>query len=100
MAQGVAIKKVNSLLRELNLGTMEEVVKDCLFTELLHKIASFRRQIDYFSRKYNAPFEKFKKEYENSEEDFKKYDDLMAWEFAIEGFNYWNKKLEELKSVL
>jgi len=40
-----------------------------------------------------------KKEYENSEEDFEIYDDLMAWEFAIEGFNYWNKKLEELKSV-
>ena len=42
----------------------------------------------------------FKKEYESGAEDYEKYDDLMAWEFAQQGKEYWEKKLEELKSVL
>ena len=33
-------------------------------------------------------------------EDFGKYDDLMAWKFAEEGKNYWSAKIEELKRVL
>ncbi len=32
--------------------------------------------------------------------DYEKYDDLMAWEFAVQGRDYWSEKLEELKSVL
>ena len=30
-------------------------------------------------------------------EDFEKYDDLMTWEFAQQGRDYWNKKLERVK---
>ncbi len=93
-------QKLKPLLRELNIGSLEEIVKDYLFTEILYRISKFEEEIQYFQRKYQKSFEEFKKEYETSEENFEAYDDLMAWEFAIEGYNYWKQKFEELKSVL
>lgn len=50
--------------------------------------------------RYGKNLVEFKEESEAGLEDFEKYDDLMAWEFAQQGKDYWNKKLEELKSVL
>ncbi len=93
-------EKIQPILKELNIKNVEEIIKDYLFTEILFKISQFKEEIKFFQKKYNKTFEEVKKEYENSEENFEIYDDLMAWEFAIEGFNYWTKKLEELKSVL
>ncbi len=93
-------EKIQPILKELNIKNVEEIIKDYLFTEILFKISQFKEEIEFFQKKYNKTFEEVKKEYENSEENFEIYDDLMAWEFAIEGFNYWTKKLEELKSVL
>jgi hypothetical protein len=43
---------------------------------------------------------KIGKEYEAGEEDFEKYDDLMEWEFAKEGKEYWQAKLKEKKEFL
>jgi single-stranded DNA-specific DHH superfamily exonuclease len=93
-------EKVKPILKDLNIGSIEEIIKDYLLTEILYKISQFKEEIEFFEQKYKKSFEELKKEYENSEEDFQIYDDLMAWEFAIEGFKYWNKRLEELKSVL
>jgi len=93
-------EKIRPFLKELNIKSIEEIVKDYLLTEILFKINQFKDKLEFFQKKYKKSFEEVKKEYKNSEEDFEIYDDLMAWEFAIEGFNYWNKKLEELKSVL
>jgi len=56
--------------------------------------------VSRFNDKYGKTLVEFKKEYESGAEDYEKYDDLMAWEFAQQGKEYWEKKLEELKSVL
>jgi len=93
-------EKLKPILYELNIGSIKEILKDYLFTEILYRIEKFEEEIEYFQKKYQRTFEEFKKEYESSEENFEAYDDLMAWEFAIEGYNYWNQKLEELKDVL
>jgi len=93
-------EKLRPILTELNIGSLEEIVKDYLFTEILYRISKFEEEIQYFQKKYKKSFEEFKKEYETSEENFEAYDDLIAWEFAIEGYNYWKQKFEELKSVL
>jgi len=90
-------EKIKPFLKELSIKNIEEILEDYLSTEILFKITQFKNEIESFQKKYNRTFEELKKEYENSEEKFEIYDDLMAWEFAIEGFNYWSKKLEELK---
>jgi len=33
-------------------------------------------------------------------EDFEQEDDLMAWRFAYENFQYWKERTEELKSCI
>ena len=93
-------EKLCSLIRELEFKDVKEVIKDSLITEILYRILKFSEEVERFENKYDKDLKKFKKEYEAGLEDFEKYDDLMAWEFAQEGKDYWNKKLEELKSVL
>lgn len=93
-------EKLESLLHELEFKDAKELMKDSLITEILYRISVFSEEIRRFENKYSKSFKEFKNEYELGEEDYSKYDDLMAWEFAKEGKDYLDKKLEELKSVL
>ncbi|MDP2279466.1 MAG: hypothetical protein Q8K51_14715 [Nitrospirota bacterium] len=88
------------MISELEFKDAKEVIKDSLFTEILYRISKFTDEVNWFNDKYGKTLEEFKKEYESKAEDYEKYDDLMAWEFAQQGKEYWEKKLEELKSVL
>ncbi|MBU4501922.1 MAG: hypothetical protein KKA79_04965 [Nanoarchaeota archaeon] len=92
--------RLESLISELAFKDAKEVIKDSLFTEILYRISKFTDEVNWFNDKYGKTLEEFKKEYESKAEDYEKYDDLMAWEFAQQGKEYWEKKLEELKSVL
>lgn len=92
--------RLDSLITELEFKDIKEVIKDSLFTEILYRISKFSEEVDHFEKKYGKPLIEFKKECEAGIEDHEKYDDLMAWEFAQQGKDYWEKKLEELKGVL
>lgn len=93
-------EKVKNIVRELEFKGVEELIKDTVMTEIFCRVSNFSEEVEHFEKKYGKGFEVFNKEYEDSEEDFVKYDDLMAWKFAQEGKSYWEKKLDELKSVL
>ncbi|NIM15439.1 MAG: hypothetical protein GTO45_25975 [Candidatus Aminicenantes bacterium] len=90
----------NNLLKELAIRDVSELIRDSLITEILCKISDFSEEVTHFEEKYGKSFAEFNKEYEANEEDFEKYDDLMAWEFAQQGKQYWEIKLEEAKRVL
>ena len=92
--------RLESLINELKFKDAKEVIKDSLFTEIFYRISRFTDETKRFNDKYGKTLEEFKKEYESKAEDYEKYDDLMAWEFAQQGKEYWEKKLQELKSVL
>ncbi|NCO83390.1 MAG: hypothetical protein COZ31_04920 [Nitrospirae bacterium CG_4_10_14_3_um_filter_44_29] len=92
--------KLDSLISELEFKDAKEVIKDSLFTEILYRISKFTDEAWRFNDKYGKTLAEFKKEYESKSEDYENYDNLMAWEFAQQGKEYWEKKLEELKSVL
>jgi hypothetical protein len=91
---------LNNLLKELSFRDFSELIKDSLITEVLCKISDYSAEVKHLEEKYSKNFAEFNKEYEANEEDFEKYDDLMAWEFAQQGKEYWEAKLKELKSVL
>lgn len=91
---------INSLLKELAVRDISQLIRDTLITEILSKISGFSEEVKSFENKYHKKFHEFDKEYKSNEEDFKKYDDLMAWEFALQGKKYWEKKLKEAKRVL
>lgn len=92
--------KINHLLQNLQFKDINDVLKDYLMTELLCKISNFNQQIDFFEKKYCKALQEVKTEYEKNEEKFEVYDDLMTWEFASQGKEYWQEKLDELKNVL
>lgn len=92
--------RLESIINELEFKDAKEIIKDSLFTEILYRISKFNDEAMRFIDKYGKTLAEFKKEYESGTEDYEKYDDLMAWEFAQQGKEYWEKKLEELKSVL
>ncbi|KAF0145757.1 MAG: hypothetical protein FD156_732 [Nitrospirae bacterium] len=92
--------RLESLINELEFKDAKEVIKDSLSTEILYRVSRFTDETKRFNDKYGKTLAEFKKEYESKEEDYEKYDDLMAWEFAQQGKEYWEKKLQELKSVL
>lgn len=91
---------MDNLLKELSYRDTTELIKDSLFTEILCKISDYVDEVEHFEKKYGKTFTEFKEEYEAGEEDFEKYDDMMEWEFAKEGKEYWQAKLKEAENVL
>ncbi len=90
---------LNGLLHELAFESPQEVIEDALATEILSRISSFREEIRHFEAKYGRDIAMFKRQYESEAENFEHYDDLMAWEFADQGLNYWQTKMKELRGV-
>lgn len=93
-------EKLERLIHDLEFRDAKDIIKDSLITEVLVRISKFSEEVERLEKKYSKAFAEFKKEYESGSEDYAKYDDLMAWEFAQQGKDYRRNKLEELKSVL
>lgn len=96
----VVSEKVKNIVRELDFKGVEDLIKDTVMTEIFCRVSNFSEEVEHFEKKYGQGFDVFNQAYEEGEEDFVKYDDLMAWKFAQEGKSYWEKKLDEIKSVL
>ncbi len=92
--------KLHKILQDLSIQNVSELIRDYMMTEMLYKLSDFTSDVKRFEKKYSASYTNFKEAYEREKEDFKKYDDLMAWKFAEEGKNYWSDKIEELKNAL
>ena len=91
---------LHNLLQELTIKNATDIIKDYVMTEILCKISDFSQEIGHFQEKYGQSFGTFKASYEAGEEDFEQYDDLMEWEFAAQGKEYWEQQLEKIKHVL
>lgn len=91
---------LEKLLHELSFQDSREVIKEPLATEILARIAAFKSEVKHFEKKYGKSFQEVKAEHEREEEQFEVYDDLMAWEFAVKGLNYWQQKLDDIHRVL
>ena len=87
---------VDAIMRELSYQDTRQALKDSLTTEILARISSYKSEVMHFNERYGKPFDEIVKECRSKDEDFSLYDDIMAWEFAIEGMAYWENKLKEL----
>ena len=88
------------VLQELRIKNAADIIKDYAMTEILCKISDFSQEAFSFQKKYGQTLAEAKISYESGEEDFERYDDLMEWEFATQGKEYWEQQLEKLKYVL
>lgn len=72
------------------------MIKNCMITEILHKIADFSQECAHFREKYGDSLAHCKRAYETGKEHFEAYDEFMAWEFAEHGKAYWEPQLETI----
>ena len=84
----------------LHYSNIEEAGPDMLMLSAQAKYSEYLTENRQFEKKYQTDFFSFQKmnSQQIDEEDFEQEDDLMAWRFAYENFQYWKEKTEELKS--
>jgi len=83
-------KVLDEILEALNYHNEKDVVVDLAI------------QCQRFEQKYGMGYNEFEDRISHREnkEDFEEEDDLMAWKFAKDGFDFWSKRLKELKRGL
>lgn len=64
------------------------------------RIYGFSEEVEGSEAKYGKSYQSINNEFIKAEENFKKFDDLVAWRFAQEGKEYWRGRLKELNDVL
>jgi len=93
-------ENLEQMAKELDFGGVKGLIEDVLATQILARISNFSEEVENFEGKYGKDFTSVNKEFEESEENYQKFDDLMAWRFAREGKQYWQNRLKELGDVL
>jgi hypothetical protein len=91
---------LEQIAKELDFGGVKCLIEDVLATQILARISNFSEEVENFEGKYGKDYKSVNKDFEESEENYQKYDDLMAWRFAQEGKEYWQNRLKELDDVL
>ncbi|MCD6449397.1 MAG: hypothetical protein J7L34_02675 [Thermotogaceae bacterium] len=62
----------------------------------LYELDSVNSKLEQYEKKYGKTFEEFKREVEQTSEEFEKWDDLIEWEALVEYREILKKKLEEI----
>ena len=91
---------LQGLLQEFTVKNPLDIIKDYVITEILCKISDFTQEVEHFEAKYGQSFQEFEAACNAGPEDFARYDDLMAWQFAQQGKAYWEQRLAGVKHVL
>jgi hypothetical protein len=100
MSAVTVAEPLQTVLQELHIKNAADIIHDYVMTEILCKISDFSQEVKFFQEKYGRSLADVKTVYEGGEEDFEQYDDLMEWEFAVQGQAYWKQQLKRLKHVL
>lgn len=95
-------KVLDEILEALNYHNEKDVVLDLAILSASTKYAEFSEECQRFEQKYGIEYNEFEEKISHKEykEDFEEEDSLMAWKFAKDGFDFWSKRLEELKRAL
>ena len=86
--------------QHLRYSGIEEAGIDMLLLSAQAKYSEYLMENRQFENKYQTDFPSFQKmlDQQIGEENFEQEDDLMAWQFAFENFQYWKERTEDLKS--
>jgi septation ring formation regulator EzrA len=93
-------ENIEQMAKELDFGGVKGLIKDVLATQILARISGFSEEVEGFEARYGKDYQTINNEFKKANENFKKFDYLMAWQFAQEGKEYWQGRLKELNDVL
>jgi hypothetical protein len=87
------------LLEALHYSSAEEAALDMLLLSARSRYAECMQEVKQFEAKYLMDFASFQQmvETRSNAEDFEQEDDLMAWKFAQDAADYWQRASEDLK---
>ena len=87
------------LLEALHYSSAEEAALDMLLLSARSRYAECMQDVKQFEAKYLMDFASFQQmvETHSNAEDFEQEDDLMAWKFAQDAADYWQRASEDLK---
>jgi hypothetical protein len=91
---------IEKIAIELDFGGIKSLIKDTLISKILARISDFSEEVEGFESRYGKDYQSVNHEFQKTDENFKIFDDLMAWRFAQEGKEYWQSRLKELNDVL
>ena len=91
---------IENTIKQLGFLNTEVFVKQKLTETLMHDVVKYKSEILFFEKKYKMDFQKFNEIYfnENSEENFKKWDDSISWEASIHSLNKAEQLLQSLQN--
>lgn len=92
---------VEEVLRREGYGSSDDFMRDWALILALSKLDQYRAEIGLFEKKYRMTFEEFESllHSKKGEEDFHKEEDVEDWEFSLNALNWWEGKIEELRSA-
>ena len=93
-------EQLEDIAKELDFGSVKGLISDVMTTQILAHVSDFSSEVEGFETKYGMDYNAASREFAETAEDFQRYDDLMAWQFAQEGKGYWLNRLKELSDVL
>lgn len=94
--------QTNQLIKQIfeksNFGGLNNALLNFAEWTALAQKDKYQTEIEYFKNKYKTTFSRFKNTVTSmkNDEDFKKEDDLMDWEFAFNAHHWWNKTLQRI----
>ena len=90
--------QITKTINSLGYGNILDLAIDQAKLLILSKIEQYNNEIKFFERKYKSDFTAFRKKLNlQKKEDFAKEDEANEWEYAIESFKMYSKKLKELE---
>ncbi len=92
---------IHNILSELKFKNEKDALVEYSLISAMHKRSEFEDECRRFAQKYNVTFGEFEKRITHAkEENFKEWDDYMAWKFAEKGKKHWNKRINKLNDAL
>ena len=90
--------QITKTINSLGYGNILDLAIDHAKRLVLSKLEQYNNEIKFFERKYKSDFASFRKKlFLQKKEDFRKEEEANEWEYAIESFKMYNKKLKELE---
>jgi hypothetical protein len=95
-------KSFERVLRELGFPSPEAALGEITLLGAADRLAQFREECARFEKKHGMTFERFRRRVEKGRgrESFADEEDLMAWQFAREGVEYWTPRVDELRRAV
>lgn len=91
-------KIARDVLAPFHFSSLEDAGFTMLYLSCLAKISEYKSDVQRFEKKYGLSFDFFKKQIDSktNQECFEEEDDYMAWQYAYDALQYWEKKVQEL----